>query len=175
MVLRSYSDRKKLEALARPSGLDEGFDDRALYLEARRSLLPSLEQAHEAGEGVTEEVLDGVFTLGKACMWMHDPECLACFEMAKKGFVTLFGDGHAKSVAATYQLVVQTAKDDDERIAELRALWEWMKVSLPGEAATYQAANQLGAELKGKCKYEEAKVFYLAALEGRRRVLWGEH
>ena len=43
MVLRAYKDRKKLEALAKLSGEDEGFDDRALHLEAMRSLLPPLE------------------------------------------------------------------------------------------------------------------------------------
>ena len=32
MVLKSYNDRKKLEAMAKLSGGDEGFDDRALHL-----------------------------------------------------------------------------------------------------------------------------------------------
>ena len=31
MVLRSYNDRKKLEALAKLTGSDEGFDDHALH------------------------------------------------------------------------------------------------------------------------------------------------
>ena len=69
MILRSYKDRKKLEELARLSGEEGGFGDYALHLEAMRSLLPLLERAHEAGKGVTEEeVIDGVYVLGKACM-----------------------------------------------------------------------------------------------------------
>ena len=69
MILRGYKDRKKLEDLARLSGREEGFGDYALELEARRSLLPLLEKAHEAGEVVfKEEVLDGVMALGKVCM-----------------------------------------------------------------------------------------------------------
>ena len=55
MVLRSYKDRKKLEALAKLSGHKEGFEHRALDLGARKNLLPLLEQAHEAGEGLTEQ------------------------------------------------------------------------------------------------------------------------
>ena len=49
------------------------------------------------------------------------------------------------------------------------------KVSLPDEAVTYDVANDLGLELRKKGVFEEAKVFYLAALAGRRRVLGGEH
>ena len=55
MILRYYNDWKKLETLANLSGQEEGFNERALQLEARRSLLRLLERAHEAGEGVTEE------------------------------------------------------------------------------------------------------------------------
>ena len=51
MILRAYKDRKKLEALAKVSGEDEGSGDYALHLGARRSLLPLLDRAHEAGEG----------------------------------------------------------------------------------------------------------------------------
>ena len=51
MVLRSYNDRKELEALAKLSGQEEGFDDHVLHLEAMRSLLPLLERAHEAVRG----------------------------------------------------------------------------------------------------------------------------
>ena len=69
MIQKSYKDKKKLEVLAKLCGYDEGFGDHALELEVRRSLLPLLERAYEAGEGVTEEeVLDGVMALGKACM-----------------------------------------------------------------------------------------------------------
>merc|ERR1719506_3274941 len=63
----------------------------------------------------------------------------------------------------------------DEKIMEYRRLWEMAKVSLPEEAVTYDIANSLGANLMEKGKYEEAKVSYLAALEGRRRVLGDEH
>ena len=46
-----------------------------------------------------------------------------------------------------------------------------MKVSLPEEAVTYDVADLLGIELDLQGKYEEAKVFKLAVLEGRRSVL----
>ena len=49
------------------------------------------------------------------------------------------------------------------------------KVSLPEEAVTYFIANDLGSLVWLKGQYEEAKVLYLAALEGRRRVLGEEH
>ena len=50
MILRAYNNRKKLEALAKLSGQEEGFDDRALHLEARRSLLPLLEKQTTWGD-----------------------------------------------------------------------------------------------------------------------------
>ena len=49
------------------------------------------------------------------------------------------------------------------------------KVSLPEEAVTYDIAHDLGFRLEKKGKYEEVKVFWLAALEGRKRVLGDEH
>ena len=49
------------------------------------------------------------------------------------------------------------------------------RVSLPDEAVTYDIANQLGCKLEMKGKYEEAKVFWLTALEGQRMVLGEEH
>ena len=87
MILRSYKDRKKLEALAKLSGEDEGFGDYALHPEAKRSLLPLLERAHEAGERVTEEeVLDRVLVLGRACYDIREgAESKHCFKRAKDG------------------------------------------------------------------------------------------
>ena len=70
---------------------------------------------------------------------------------------------------------VDTTQDDDECIAELRAIWERVKVSLPDEAVTYGVAHSLGEQLRKKGKLEEAKVIHLAALEGKRRVLGEEH
>jgi hypothetical protein len=67
--------------------------------------------------------------------------------------VRLLGEDHAKGVEATFQLVVQTAKDDDGRIAELKALWDRVKVSLPGEAVTYGIATSLGEQLHEKGKF----------------------
>ena len=176
MILRSYKDRRKLEALAKLAGREEGFDDRALHLEAMRSVLPLLEEAHAAGDGVTEEeVLDGVMALGIAYTWVDEwNECRACFRRAKEGFVRLLGEDSAKAVHAAYS-VASRLPSDDERIAEYRRLWEMAKVSLPEETVTYDIASQLGYEMRKKGKYEEAKVFYLAALEGRRRVLGEEH
>ena len=46
MVLRSYDERKKLEALAKLSGQEEGFYVYALHLKAMRSLMQLLEEAH---------------------------------------------------------------------------------------------------------------------------------
>ena len=64
----------------------------------------------------------------------------------------------------------------DEKIAENRRLWEIVRISLPDEAVTFEIANDLGSWLdKNKGQYKEAKGFYLAALEGRRRVLGDEH
>ena len=124
-----------------------------------------------------EEVLDGVLQMGVAHMWMNQRNgCLNCFERAKEGFVRLLGEGGAKAVNAAFMVAAQLPSDD-ERIAEFRRLWEMAKVSLPEEAVTYDIANDLGAKMmeKGNGKDEEAKVFQLAALEGRRRVLGEEH
>ena len=168
VLLGGYKDRRNPEALAKLSGRDEGFGDEALHLEPTRSLLPLLERAHEAGEGMTdEEVLDGVLALGRACARMDERDgCLYCFEMAKEGLVQLFGEDHANSVDITYQLVIQ-ATEGDGLIAELRALWERVKVSLPDKSVMYHIANDLGSKLNEKGQYEEAKVFSLAAFEGR--------
>ena len=45
------------------------------------------------------------------------------------------------SVEATYGLLYQTMRDD-ELVADFRALWEGVKVSLPDEAATYTIAKK---------------------------------
>ena len=124
-----------------------------------------------------EEVLDGVLELGVAHMWFEEStvdEMMACFERAKEGFVRLLGEDSAKAVSAAYMVAGQIPSEG-ERIAEYRRLWEKAKVSLPEEAFTYHIANDLGIRLDEKGKYEEAKVFKLAALEGQRRVLGEEH
>ena len=170
MILRSCKDTKKLEALAKLCCSDEGFGDRAMHLEVMRSLLPLFEKAHEADEGVTEEeVLDDVFELGKACNAMQEfYRCDFCLERANEGFMCLQGGDHAKSVDATYQLVFQTGKDDEERITELRALWERVNVSLPDEAVTYEVADSLGIQLK--------ETGYLKQVpRGEERVLGKTH
>ena len=48
-------------------------------------------------------------------------------------------------------------------------------MSLPDKAVTYYVADLLGCELQDKGKYEEAKVFYLTALEERRSPLGDEY
>ena len=48
-------------------------------------------------------------------------------------------------------------------------------VSLLDESIMYDKATQLGDELRKKGKFEEERVFFLAALEGSRRVLGEEH
>ena len=92
----------------------------------------------------------------------------------KRGVRAPAGEKSAKSVEATYRLLIQTTRGD-ERIAELWALWERVKVSLPDKAITYDIANGLGCELQEKGKYGEEKVIKLTALEGRRRLLGAEH
>ena len=176
MILRSYKDRKKLEELARLSGEEGGFGDYALHLEAMRSLPPLLERVQEAGKGVTEEeVLDRVMVLGVACNRMSEwSGCLYCIKRAKKGYEILLGRDSAKAVGAAFAVTIQTLRGD-EKIAELSRLWEMAKVSLPDEAVTYRFANDLGSVLDSREQYEEAKVLWLAALEGFRRVLGGEH
>ena len=177
MILRSYKDRKKLEALAKLTGKEEGLrDDRELHLEASRSLLTLLEEAHAAGgEGVTEEeVLDAVFALGKAYNTAENrSECRTCFERAKEGFSCLLGEDSAKSVRAAYSCCAFLK--GGKKILEIRRLWERAKVTLPDEAVTFDIASQLGIKLYRTGKYEEAKVLYLAALEGRWRLLGEEH
>ena len=175
LILRATKDRKKLEALAKLSGREEGFGDDSLYLEARKILLPLLEKAHEAGEGVTEEeVLDGVIVLRRACMWMNDFDGSEyCFVRAKEGYNQLLPSS-AKSVDVACALAMGLS-DEDKMMAELRRFWEKAKVSLPDAAVTYTIANQLGMELKNKGEFEDAKALHPAALEGQRRVLREEH
>ena len=105
---------------------------------------------------------------------MRTGERLPYFRRAKGGFVRLLGVDHAKSVGATVALLHQTTWGD-ERTVELRALWERVKVSLPDEAVTYSVASCLRERLDQLGKYEDSNVFYLASLEGRRRVLGEEH
>ena len=121
-------------------------------------------------------MLDGVYQLGYACAWMKERVgCPACYNRTNGGFVRLLGEDHAKSVEAIFQLVVQTVKDDDEHIVELRALWKRVKVLLRDEAVTYDAETQLGGALRRRGHSEGAKELWLAALEGYRRVLGEEH
>ena len=102
--------------------------------------------------------------LEKTCMWMDEgDECVYCYDRAKIGYNRLLGEDHAKTIEATKNIFYQTA-EGDELIAELRALWERVKVSLSDEAITYGVANSLGEQLRKKGKYEEAKVPWLAAL-----------
>ena len=52
---------------------------------------------------------------------------------------------------------------------------EMTKVSLPDKAVTSGIANPFGSSINDQGSWDEVKVFYLAAFEGRRRVLWEEH
>ena len=84
----------QFEALAELCGKDEGFDDRALLLDARKRLQKVLEFEKRPGGmsfvEIEEEVLDGVMVLGDVCMWMDEyDECDLCFERAKEGFACL--------------------------------------------------------------------------------------
>ena len=137
-----------------------------------------MEKAYEAGEVTEEELLDGFLALGRAYEWMEhwdenvDWESYKYFERAKEGFIRLLGENSAKALNAAYYLVEGS---DDEVIEEYRRLWEMAKVSLPDETVTFQIASDLGFELRQKGEFEDAKMFYLAALEGRRRVLGEDH
>ena len=173
--LLKYGSRAQLEALAELAGREEGFDDKALALEAGKRLQRVLEKAHKADEATEEEVLDGVLQLGVAHKVMDEwDECDECFERAKEGFVRLLGEDSAKAVNAAFRIVGQIPSNE-ERIAEYRRLWERAKISLAEEAITYNIASMLGYELFKKGKYEEAKVFHLTALEGKRSVHGDEH
>ena len=159
MVLRSYNDRKKLNALAKLSGQEEGFGDYALELKARLSLLPLPKRAHEGGEGVTEEdARDGVYQLGRAHMRTGElgggvkGDMLACFRRTNGGFERLFAEDHAKTIEATKSTLFQTTRGD-KRIAELRALWERVKVKLPEEAATSVSRRGASAHPRFAEKY----------------------
>ena len=110
--------------------------------------------------------------LGRAEASVQTGKNWACFERAKEGFVRLLEENSAEAVGAASRLVRGTV---DERIAEYRQLWEIAKVSVTDETVAYDISNNLGEELMKKGGHEEAKVFYLAALEGRRRVLGEEH
>ena len=64
--LLKYGSMAQLEALAKLCGDEEGFDERALLLKARRRLQKILEKSYAAGKATEEEVLDGVYALGLA-------------------------------------------------------------------------------------------------------------
>ena len=134
-----------------------------------------LEKAYEAGKATEEAMLDGAMALGKTCMWMRTGgSALALFRKAKEGYDRLLGADHVKYVEASYNLLYQTARGE-ERTAELSALWERVKISLPDQAVTYHLANDPGIKLDLKGQVEEANLVYRAALEGRRRVLAEKH
>lgn len=142
----------------------------------RKGIQKVLEKAYEAGKATKEEVLDGVMAMGMAYMWgvgdWYERE--AWYERAKEGFVRLLRVNHAKSVEATYQTLIRTTFGH-HLVPELRPILERVKVSLPDTAVTYIVTNKLGEVLYTEKKFEEAKVLWLAALEGRRRVLGEEH
>ena len=179
--LLKYGSRAQLEVLAKLCGHEEGFDEAAVELEARRRLQKLLENwvwfppsGYFKFSQVEEEVLDGVFALGRAEGKMNIGKSKACYERAKEGFVRLLEENSAKAVKAAFKVASQNPSVD-EMITEYRRLWERAKVSLPVEVVTFDLANDLGCELDEKGQHEEAKVFYLAALVGRRRVLGEKH
>ena len=100
---------------------------------------------------VFRDVVDGRFSL------LPTTEHLARFERAREGFVRLLRENSAKSVDAAFRLVGGSI---DKNIAEFRRLWRMSKLSLPDGAVTYDDANSLGAELRKKGQFEEAKLFW---------------
>ena len=147
LCLLKYGSKAQLAALAKLAGTEEGFDDTALLLEAKKRLRKVLEKAYETGEAREEEVLNGVPVIGDTCMWVDEyDESEACFERAKEWFVCLLGEGSAKVVNAGYSVASQI-KSDDEQIVEFRRLWGMERVSLLDEAVTYDVATSLGCEL----------------------------
>jgi uncharacterized Ntn-hydrolase superfamily protein len=92
----------------------------------------------------------------------------------KEGFVRLLGGYSAKAVYAAV-MVASRIRSKDEQIAELRRLWEMAKMSLPEDAVSFDIANSLGARLHDKGQFQDAKVLWLTALGGRRRVLGDAH
>ena len=140
--LSKYGSRAHLEALAKLCGREEGCDDDALHLKARRRMQKVLEKAHEAGKTTDEEVFDGIMTLGGAHVWFREwDKSKACFESAREGFVRLLGEGSAKPVVPVYMVAAAHILSVDERLVELRQLWEMTKVSLPDGAVTRSTAQ----------------------------------
>ena len=119
-------------------------------------------------------MLGGVMALGKAFMWMRNRKCVAYFEMAKEVFMRLLGEDSVNAVNAAHKIAWQIPSHYGT-IVEFRRLWEKAKVCLPDKAVTYAIAHDLGMVLMGKEQFEEAREFYLAALEGKKRVLGEEH
>ena len=109
-------------------------------------------------------------------MYQFD-ESAKYYETAKQGFKRLLGEGSAKYVEAAYRVALRHGcpSKDDEKIADLKALWAMAETALPYEGITYFIATDLGIAFDEKGEHEEAKVYYLAALEGRRRVLGEDH
>ena len=55
--LLRYGSRAQLEALAKLVGREEGFDDKAVTLEARKRLQRVLEKEYESGKAKIEKLL----------------------------------------------------------------------------------------------------------------------
>ena len=79
--LLKYGSRPQLEALAKLCVRDEGIDDAAVVLEARRRIQEILETQRRFMTfcEVQQEVLDGVLALGKAEIGMKTGQSKACF------------------------------------------------------------------------------------------------
>ena len=70
---------------------------------------------------VEQEVLDGVFALGRAEMRMKTGKSNACFEKAKEGFVRLLGEDSVKAVQSACFIATQLSTIE-ERFAEYMRL-----------------------------------------------------
>ena len=112
--LLKHGSRVQLEALAKLCDRDEGFDDRALLLKARRRLHKVLVRAYKARKATKEEDLDGILVLVQAYMWVDKGDkCKACFERAKEGFVRLLGEDSAKAVTTAFRVAGQLPTLDE--------------------------------------------------------------
>mmetsp|Transcript_13469 Transcript_13469/g.27547 ORF Transcript_13469/g.27547 Transcript_13469/m.27547 type:complete len:472 (-) Transcript_13469:15-1430(-) len=171
-VLRS-GDRQKLEALEKLCE-ERCFDDPALTLETRKSLMEILEKEYEAGEVTEEELLDGVLALGRAHNLTMDGLCPAFFERAREGYNRLLGPDHEKTLEAEYSVTSQL-RSEKEQVKLYKNLLNRTLRILGDHELTFDTANELGIKMKNKNDLEASMKYYDIALKGQLRLMGEEH
>lgn len=168
--LLKLGDRTQLEALAELCDR-KYLDDPKLLLMARKRLSSRLAREHAAGKAEEEDVLEAAMELGRAHRWCYNrEECLAQSLKAKEGFDRIYGESSKKSIEVSFQIATQT-EDERARVVDLKNVYEKAESCIGPDRLTYEVANWLGNELKELKELEDAKKYYLIALEGRERLL----